>query len=164
VTGSRKPGLDALDRRLLAALQIDAMQPMKGLAAELGISESSVQRRIRRLRAAGVIRATVAVVDPAAVGRPLLLVVDVTLDREDVANVEAFKRLVRSIPEIVTCYHLTGDHTFMLTVCLADMNEYAGFAARVFDANRAVAKFRTSAVMSRVKDRAAIPVGAPEAR
>ena len=150
--------LDALDRQLLALLQVDADRPSKELAGALGTSESSVQRRIRRLRSCGVIERTVAIVDPAKAGRPLFLVVDVTLEPEDVPTVESFKRQMRAAREVVQCYHLTGEHTFMLVVCLSSMDEYAGFAARVFDGNRGVRKFRTSAVMARVKDRGAIPV------
>jgi len=158
VTETRALTLDATDRRLLGLLQMDANRPAKELAAELEISESSVQRRIRRLRTAGVIERMVAVVNPAAVDRSLFLVVDVTLEREDVPTVEAFKRQMRANPEVVQCYHLTGEHTFMLVVCLPSMDAFAAFAAAVFDNNRGVKKFRTSAVMARVKDRAPIPV------
>lgn len=149
---------DTADRRLLQLVQENSGRPVKDLAADVGVSESSAQRRLRRLREAGVIERTVAIVNPAAVGRPLFLVIDVTLEREDVGSVETFKRQMQATPEVLVCYHLTGEHTFMLIVCLKDMDHFAAFAARVFDGNRSVQKFRTSAVMARVKDRAPIPI------
>jgi Lrp/AsnC family leucine-responsive transcriptional regulator len=150
--------LDDIDRRLLQLVQQDADRPIKDLAAAVAVSDSSARRRLRRLRAAGVIERTVAVVNPAAVGKPLFLVVDVTLEREDVSSVTTFKREMQTTPEVVLCYHLTGEHTFMLIVCLADMDHFAAFAARVFEGHPGVRKFRTSAVMARVKHHAPIPL------
>lgn len=162
MTKTRGVELDPLDVRLLQCLQQDADRPTEMLGRLLGISASSVQRRIRALKARGVIERTVAIVRPERVGRKLFLLVDVTLEREDLATVNEFKRAMRSTPEVVECYHVTGDHTFMLLVNLRDMEEFAAFAARVFGENRGVKRFVTSAVMARVKSGPAIPLDLDE--
>ena len=73
--------LDALDRAILAHLQEDARQTSEALARKVALSPTAVQRRIKRLRRAGVIRAEVAVLSPAAVGRGLTAIVSVTLSQ-----------------------------------------------------------------------------------
>ena len=64
--------LDAFDRRILARVQSDCHRPAESIAAEIGLSASAVQRRLRRLRERGVIRAEVALLDAAALGAGLI--------------------------------------------------------------------------------------------
>lgn len=73
--------MDALDRRLLRELQQDCTRSAATLAELCHATESTVLRRMRRLRQTGTIRAEVAVVDPARVGRGLQLWVRVRLER-----------------------------------------------------------------------------------
>lgn len=160
MTRSTVKTIDAIDAQLLALLQRDALKPARVLAQALRISVSSVQRRIRELRRRGVIERVAAIVEPALVGHPVTVIVDVWLEKEDVRSVNDFKRLMRETPEVIHCYHVTGDHTFVMIVSLPHMEAYAKFAERVFDSNRAVAKFRSSVVMNRVKSCGPLPVSA----
>lgn len=160
MTRSTANRIDAIDAQLLALLQRDALKPARVLAQALHISVSSVQRRIRELRKRGVIERVAALVEPALVGHPVTVIVDVWLEKEDVRSVNDFKRLMRETPEVIHCYNVTGDHTFVMIVSLPHMEAFAEFAARVFDANRAVAKFRSSVVMNRVKSCGPLPVSA----
>lgn len=158
MTRSTAKTIDAIDAQLLALLQRDALKPARVLAQALHISVSSVQRRIRDLRQRGVIERVAALVEPALVGRSVTVIVDVWLEKEDVRSVNDFKRLMRETPEVIHCYHVTGDHTFVMIVSLPDMEAFAEFAARVFNSTRAVAKFRSSVVMNRVKTCGPLPV------
>lgn len=158
MTRSTAKTIDAIDAQLLALLQRDALKPARVLAQALHISVSSVQRRIRVLRQSGVIERVAALVEPALVGRSVTVIVDVWLEKEDVRSVNDFKRLMRETPEVIHCYHVTGDHTFVMIVALPDMEAFAELAARVFNSTRAVAKFRSSVVMNRVKTCGPLPV------
>ncbi|MFJ1455988.1 Lrp/AsnC family transcriptional regulator [Nocardia sp. N2S4-5] len=57
--------LDALDRQIVHALQLDPRRPFSGVAADLGVAEQTVARRYRRLRRDGVVRVIGAVDSPA---------------------------------------------------------------------------------------------------
>lgn len=150
--------LDALDVQLLKLLQADADRPAHVLARALGVSVSTTQRRISSLRRQRVIERVIAVVRPDAVGRPLFLVTQIWLEREDVVSVNSFKKVMRDTPEVIECFHVTGEHTFIAVVCLKNMDEFASFAERIFSAERAVKKFSTSAVIARVKANGSIPI------
>ncbi len=110
--------IDAIDAQLLALLQRDALKPARVLAQALHISVSSVQRRMRDLRKRGVIERIAALVEPSLAGHPVTVIVDVWLEKEDVRSVNDFKRLMRETPEVIHCYHVTGDHTFVMIVAL----------------------------------------------
>lgn len=150
--------IDAIDAQLLALLQRDALKPARVMAQALHISVSSVQRRIRDLRKRGVIERVAAIVEPSLVGHPITVIVDVWLEKEDVKSVNDFKQLMRDTPEVIHCYHVTGDHTFVMIVAMPSMEEFSKFAARVFDSTKSVAKFRSSVVMNRVKTCGPLPV------
>src|SRR5687768_1675505 len=74
--------LDCFDSRLLELVQQDARLTSDRLAAAVGLSPAAVQRRLKRLRDVGAIAATVAVLSPDAVGRPMSFLVEVQLERE----------------------------------------------------------------------------------
>ena len=59
--------LDRLDHQLLHALQLDGRLPFARFAALVGVSEQTVARRFRRLRAAGVVR-VLGLIDPVPLG------------------------------------------------------------------------------------------------
>ena len=73
--------LDAIDRRILRVLQYDAAIANQALADEIGLSPPACLKRVRRLRAAGIIERTVALMAPEKLGYPLLTVVRIKLDR-----------------------------------------------------------------------------------
>jgi DNA-binding Lrp family transcriptional regulator len=150
--------LDEFDRRILASLQNDNQVAMDRLGELVGLSASAVQRRVKALRKAGIIQADVSVVDPGAIGRHMTFIVEVTLERENAALFETFKRQMRTAPEVQQCYYVTGEGDFVLIITAADMAEYEAITQRLFMADSNVRRYRTSVVMSRVKTSLALPV------
>ena len=72
--------LDAFDIKIVNLMQEDSHRTTEEIAQKVGLSASSVQRRLRRLRAGKAIKAEVAVISPELVGRPLTAIVGVTLE------------------------------------------------------------------------------------
>ncbi|ROL72635.1 Lrp/AsnC family transcriptional regulator [Pseudomonas vranovensis] len=142
--------LDEFDLALLAALQRDNSQPLRELAEQVHLSSASVQRRIQRLKKAGVIQANAAVINPDKVGQVITLMVEVHADRTQSADLEVMKRAF-SGPEIQQCYYVTGDADFLLVLTVASMTVFQGIAQRLFHDNPNVKWFRTIVVLERVK-------------
>ena len=88
------PDLDQLDTAILACLQEDARTIAETIGAKVGLSAAAVQRRIKRLREAGVIEREVAVLSPQALGLSMTFVVMVEMERENLAVLDAFRRQV----------------------------------------------------------------------
>lgn len=140
---------DEKDRQLLDLLQRDARQSLETLADEIGLSAPAVQRRIRRMRDAGVIMGEVAVVDPVAVGLPMTFIVIVELEREHAEQIDAFRRKVAEESRVQQCYYVTGEGDFVLVALASSMDDYEALTRRLFFDNPNVRRFRTSVVMGR---------------
>ncbi len=121
------------------------------LGERVGLSATAVQRRLKRLRATGVIEADVAVIAPRAVGQRLQMIVLVSLERERADIIDRFKASIRTTPNVMNGYYVTGDADFMLVVSARDMEEYESFTRRFFYENPDIKNFKTMVVMDRVK-------------
>lgn len=143
-------GLDDFDRALLAAVQANNQTPARILASRVGLSESAVLRRLRRLRRDGVIVADVAVVHPAVLGTPLTIHVLVSLERETSDLLDGFIRGLRRRPEVRAAWYVTGDADFVLELGLSGMDAYETFAREVFHDDPNVRSFRTIVAMRQV--------------
>lgn len=150
--------LDAADRTLLARLQEDAATPAAVLADACGLSVASVQRRLRRLKDAGVIERETAVVSPKNVGQEMTFVILVELERESTDQLNAFRRKAVKEPHVQQCYYVTGEADFVLICVASDMADFEALTERLFFDDANVRRFRTSVVMSRVKVGLSVPV------
>lgn len=145
------PDLDPADRAILTALQSDARAPLDVLADATGLSTATVQRRVRRMRDAGVIVRDISILDPVALGWGMTFVVLVEMERERADVLDAFRRRMRAEPQVQQCYYITGEADFAL-VCLArDMSDYEALTRRLFFDDANVRRFRTNVVMDRTK-------------
>jgi len=151
--------LDDIDRGILAILQVDNQVTATELAGKVPLSPAAVQRRINRLRKAGVIEADVSIVSPRAAGRPISMLVLVSLERERADIIDRFKRAIASTPEVMSGYYVTGDADFALIVTAEDMEEYEAFTRRFFYENQDIKGFKTMVVMDRVKAGFTLPLG-----
>ncbi len=152
------PDLDRFDRAILAILQRDARTPQRAIGEAVALSAPAVQRRIRRLEEAGVIRANVAVVEPALVDRGLTIIVEVELDSERADRIDAAKRAFLAAPEVQQCWYVTGEADFVLVVLVATMADYEALTRRLFFADANIRKFRSLVAMDRVKTGLAVPI------
>jgi len=153
------PRLDAFDRAILAILQEDNSVPQRLIGERVNLSAPAVQRRIRRMEAQGIIRANVAVVDPAALGHPITIFVEVELVSETAPDIDAAKSAFLAASEVQQCYYVTGEVDFMLIVLVPSMAAYEALTRKLFFANPNIRKFRSFVAMDRVKVGLAVPVG-----
>jgi DNA-binding Lrp family transcriptional regulator len=159
--GSRnvvKVELDGADRILLARLQEDAGTPINDLAAISNLSIASVQRRLRRLRQDRVIEREIAVLDAAAMGQSMTLIVSVEFERERPDQLQAFRAQAIREPQVQQCYYVTGEADFVLICISSDMESFEALTERLLFSNPNVRRFRTCVVMGRTKVGLSIPV------
>jgi Lrp/AsnC family transcriptional regulator, leucine-responsive regulatory protein len=143
--------LDRFDFAILDILQKDNMTPQRLIGESVGLSAPAVQRRIKALERSGVIEGHSANLSPAAVGKPITLIVAVEIENESSAMIDAAKLLFAQTPEVQQCYYVTGETDFILIILVADMASYEVLTRRLFFANSNVKRFRTFVAMDRVK-------------
>ena len=143
--------LDAHDRRILDLWQRDTRRSAEAIGAQVGLSAAAVQRRLARLRAAGVIAAEVATLDCAALGLHFTAVVNVDLIEETARAQRAFTDKVCNRPEVQQCYAVAGAFDFVLVVVVRDLPAYDKFCedCLLHDAN--VRSFSTQVVLDALR-------------
>jgi DNA-binding Lrp family transcriptional regulator len=153
--------LDKLDRRILAMLQKDARRSAELVGAEVGLSASSVQRRIARLREEGVIAAEVAVVDPKRVGRPLNLIVEIEVERERPELVASLKQWIAAEAMIQEAWYVTGAGDYVLIVVARDVDDFEALMQRLVAENANVRRYHTRVALGTIKRSLLVPVDPP---
>jgi Lrp/AsnC family leucine-responsive transcriptional regulator len=143
--------LDAIDRKILDALQEDNQITNLALAARVGLSPPPCLRRVRRLRETGVIARDVALVDPAMVGQQVTAFVGVELDRQREDVLASFERKIAAEPDVQQCYFVSGEIDYLLVVTCRDLDSYNEFARRVLANEHNIKRFRTSFNLARIK-------------
>ena len=118
--------MDDLDRKILIELQRDATTALDDIAKKVGSSKTPVWNRIRKMRDAGIIERTVAIVNPDAVGLGTTFYVLVRTSQHESSWLEKFVAAIDRHPEIVSAHRLAGEIDYILKVQVAN--------ARTFDA------------------------------
>ena len=116
--------MDAIDRKILDILQVDATVPVATIADRVGLSAAPCWRRIKRLEDDGVIKRRVALVDRRKANVPMTLFVSVRTTRHAGQWLEDFRRVISDIPEIVEAWRLTGEVDYLLRIVVPDVDTY----------------------------------------
>lgn len=154
--------LDAIDWRLLDALQRDASLSNQDLAAQVHVSPPTCLRRVRRLREAGLIEREVALLNPERVaqhlGHGLQAIVEVSLERQEASWLDAFEQRVATDDAVAQCWRVSPGPDFVLVVQVSDMPAYQALAQRLFTAEAQVRNVRAFFALKRVKFEPKLPI------
>ena len=149
--------LDDIDRSLLSELQRDASQSLDSLSDVVGLSRNACWRRIRLREDAGIITARVTLVDPAKIGLPLMVFMQIRTGSHDPEWQARFASAAKAIPGILSVYRMTGDLDYLVRARVADMAGYDRLYQQLI-ARLPVADISASFVMEDIKDSTALPL------
>lgn len=135
--------IDAFDRRILAIVRRNNLEPARSIAERVGLSESSVLRRLRRLRADGVIIADVSLIDPERLTPSITIHVLVELNQSALSQEKAFAATLAHSPEVIGAWNVTGRTDFLLTLAVPSIEAYQRFADEVLASNKNIRGFET---------------------
>jgi Lrp/AsnC family leucine-responsive transcriptional regulator len=155
-----KRELDAIDYKILAALQADGRMAIQELAEKVGLSPSPCLRRVRMLEAAKVIKQYVAVIDQNAVSLPVSVFVSVKLERQREEELARFSEAVSRWPEVLECYLMTGQSDYLLRVVVPDLQRYEEFLKQKLTRLNGVRSIESSFALGQLKYTNAPPIAA----
>lgn len=150
--------IDAIDRRLLSALQENGRLPITELAERVGLTTSPCLRRLKILEQEGVIRGYAAQVDQQKVGLPVSVFISIKLERQREDALERFETAIRNCPEVVECYLMTGTRDYLLRVVAQDLSAYERFLKDTLTRIDGVASIESSFALAQVKYSSALPI------
>jgi Lrp/AsnC family transcriptional regulator len=119
--------LDQTDRNILAQLQADASQSLDDIAKAVGSSKTPVWNRIKKLRAAGVIKHDTVVLDPDALGLEACFFVLIRTSEHEADWQAKFLKALRDRPEVQEAHRLAGDIDYILKVRVQNARAYDVF-------------------------------------
>lgn len=150
--------LDAIDRRILQALQEDGRLSNVDLAARIGLSPSPCLRRVRALEEAGAIRGYRATLDRESLGLGLTVFVGIKVARHNEEPATAFREAVRALPQVVSCHLVSGEADFLLQVVVPDLAAYERFLLDTLLRLPWVADIRSNFAIQTVKGDSPLPL------
>ncbi|MGF0536708.1 Lrp/AsnC family transcriptional regulator [Agrobacterium sp. ES01] len=118
------PKFDEFDLAILAALQDNARATNVEIADKVNLSPSPCLRRIRLLEEAGIVKGYRADLDRQAVGLELTVFVHFKVIRHNRENADEFQQALVEIPEVVSCYMISGDLDFLAEVVVENLAAY----------------------------------------
>ncbi len=142
---------EAVDAKILQALQGDGRLTNQALADSVGMSTSPCWRRVNRLEQSGVIAGYRAVLDRQKIGLGVLAFVRVKIDSHNADEAEEFSRGIMRLDEVVACYSVAGDSDFLLQVVASDLDAYADFAMTVIRRLPRIKEMQTTMVLKEIK-------------
>lgn len=150
--------LDRIDGRILDILQKEGRLPMTELAQRVGLSATPCTERVRRLERNGVITGYHARVDPHALGKRLLVFVEIKLSAKSGDVFDRVKKEMLFVPEVMECHLVSGDFDYLIKARISEMAEYRRLLGDILLKLPAAAESRSYVVMEEIKESLYIPV------
>ncbi|BBO84215.1 AsnC family transcriptional regulator [Desulfosarcina ovata subsp. sediminis] len=150
--------IDEIDKKILEILQTNGRITNAKLAATIGISPPAMLERVRRLESAGVISQYAAVLDREKVGLEVMAIVSISLAAHELESIDRFRERLLALDEVLECHQVSGEDDFILKVVLGDIKSYSEFAMKKLAAIPGIQNFKSSIVLSTIKNSYSLPV------
>ncbi|WP_250501347.1 Lrp/AsnC ligand binding domain-containing protein [Caballeronia sp. GAWG1-5s-s] len=150
--------IDRVDRAILRQLQRDASISNVALAAKVHLSPPACLRRVERLREAGLIRGTVALLNPKALDAGMLVLIGVVLDRSTPESFTDFEKAAQKVPGCMECHVVTGEFDFFMLIRTRDSDSFNRLHAEKLLYLPGVRQIRTFVVLREILSTTAFPV------
>lgn len=150
--------IDAIDRKILAALQKDGRMSNSDLAELVGLSPSPCARRVGVLEDAGIIERYVAVVNQKTIGLPVSVFVSIKLASQREEALTAVAHAIAKWQEVLDCYLMTGPRDYLLRVVVEDLEAYERFLKQKLTRLDDIASIESSFALEQVKHTNVLPV------
>ena len=152
--------IDTTDRSILRVLQSDGRITNTDLAERVALSPAACHKRLRRLETIGAIKQYVALIDPRVTGRSQNVFVQITLERQDNEDLEAFERAIANHAQIIQCHLMTGGYDYLLHLLVRDVEDYERIHRGVLTRLPGVARINSSFAIREVRRTTAAPIDA----
>ena len=145
--------MDEFDRAMLRLLRQDGRMTNAALAEAVGLSPSACLRRLRLMERSGTIRGYTVLVEEAQPGALVVVIVQITLERQTDEHLRRFEEAVRRCPEVRECYLMTGIADYLLRVEARDAADYERIHKEALSRMPGVARIQSSfAIRTVIRD------------
>lgn len=150
--------IDRTDRKILGILQRQGRISMTDLAEQIGLSTSPCAERVKRMERDGVITGYHARLSPAALGRTLLVFVEIKLASKSDEVFEKVRKELLHVPDVQECHLVSGGFDYLVKARLGGMSEYRRLLGDVLKKLPVEAESHSYIVMEEIKETMALVV------
>ncbi|KWT82537.1 MULTISPECIES: winged helix-turn-helix transcriptional regulator [unclassified Variovorax] len=150
--------LDRIDLKILEILQLQGRIPMTELAQQIGLSTSPCTERVRRMEREGVITGYHARIDPQAIGKTLLVFVEITLSSKSADVFDKVRTELLHVPEVMECHLVSGGFDYLVKARLRAMKDYRRLLGDLLKKLPVTAESNSYVVMEEVKESLYLPL------
>ncbi|WP_295551679.1 winged helix-turn-helix transcriptional regulator [uncultured Pseudacidovorax sp.] len=150
--------LDRIDRKILDILQREGRIAITDLAQRVGLSTSPCSERVKRLERTGVISGYHARVAPEALGKMLLVFVEIKLSSKSADVFDKVRNELLHMPEVLECHLVSGGFDYLVKARLRGMGEYRHLLGDILKKLPVAAESHSYVVMEEVKETLILPV------
>ncbi|MBD0786463.1 Lrp/AsnC family transcriptional regulator [Vibrio sp. Y2-5] len=150
--------LDNFDKKILQLMQNNCRMASEIIAEQVGLSASAVQRRIKRLRDEGAIKAEVAVIKSEFSTHPMTFIAGIEIDRDNYTVLNKFKRWAETQPSIQQVFYVTGNVDLMLVMTAENAKSYDRFIEHIMEQFPQIRRVMTNVVLDTPKQSLYLPV------
>lgn len=111
--------MDTIDRKIIMAIQEDSRMTVSELSKRLALSRPSTAERLVRLKEKGIIEAFTARISLTAIGRDMMLIIQVGALK---VSIQEFEAMIQKEESIIECHRVTGEVSYFLKAAVSDMN------------------------------------------
>lgn len=151
--------LDAIDLRILSALQDDGRLSNADLAEQVGLSPSPCLRRVRRLERDGFLQGYAARLDRQSVGLSLTVFVELRLDDPSPAAAAALEQALVELPQVVSCHSLAGRADYLAEVVVPGVTAFDALLNGTLRNLPYIRDIRSTIALKNLKSGAPLPLG-----
>ena len=148
---------DHIDQEIIKLLQQDGKLKIKEIASQLGLTNTPIFDRIKRLEHFGFITGYAAQADRTKLGFHLIAFCSISFDNHQRELIEQFETDILEFSEVMECYHIAGNFDYLLKVLVKNMEEYQRFITHKLAKLTYIRKVQSSFVMTEVKKDAVFP-------
>jgi len=150
--------LDAIDLRILEAIQENGRITKLALAEKAGLSPTPCWLRLRKLEKAGIVSGYHARIAVRRVAPVASVMMEVTLANHRQADFERFERAVAATPQIVACWSVGGGVDYILKIMAPDIDAYQRLVDGLLDRELGIDRYFTYIVTKTVKEETVLPL------
>jgi len=161
---SKMSELDSIDLKILDLLQHEGRLSMTDLGERVGLSTSPCSQRVKRLERMGVIKGYHAALHPPAVGKALLVFVEITLSEKSEQIFNKIRDELQHMPEVLECHLVSGSFDYLVKARIAGMVEYRQLLGTMLKRIPVPAQSNSYVVMEEIKESCVLRLGPRPAR
>lgn len=144
--------LDEIDKQLLTLIQLNSKLTNKELALKTNLSVTAIFERIKKLEREGIISKYVSVLDRNKIDKKFMVLCHVKLIQHTKECLSHFEKQVAQLPEVLECFHVSGDYDYLLKVYVKDMEAYREFMVNKLTSIQYIGSTQSSFTISEIKN------------